>query len=603
MSTPAIAPTVASLYDPALPARVKALLTEEFGELPRCGIAAGQAVASAIFALMGKHEGVFNDIDVFVRHKNDVARLIGESWRNKMRTKSVTRMEFGYRSSEFSSPVFSKGSYAIQGCCYIGRINLVAVESMNGNGDFDILSGFDINACEAALNLETGELSFTPAFEDFLTHWVLDVTTYFTPAHTALRLAKKMKALDARLNRTAMLRLQTVMAVVETSQRYCNTEFTGGMMMAEEKTEQAINEPLISEHFTFRYQTIEFDDGPVRLMQMSPKASEPMVLSAIDTMFNFFGNGYHTIGLGVFSYVWHRVFEKKDMTPFNWLHGTATQLGVMTPEYGFGRGGPDGEDADARYDLRYLLMVLFFASLKGSDREALVSRTTCMERAFRMFTKHERFLYTEPLKNATLPDILTMAKNINWLEKNRYHYVIGYYETDNIAFLPALHRQDFSVAIKPIIARMEKTMLSNTVPSRGEALASAINANGRLHVTEVLNERDLVVLGAQQRHCVGGYFSHMKSGSKVIFRAVGDDGNLYTLSYDILKKDGEIALQRGMCKGLANCRLPEPLLDSAPRFFSESGHDEDWFLSQPAQQNHDGSMREEDFDFDDDIPF
>lgn len=55
-----------------------------------------------------------------------------------------------------------------------------------------ILRGFDLNCCQAGIDLKTGKLHYTESFEKFLKSKQVLVDIPYTPLHTAIRLVKKM---------------------------------------------------------------------------------------------------------------------------------------------------------------------------------------------------------------------------------------------------------------------------------------------------------------------------------------------------------------------------------------------------------------------------
>ena len=54
-----------------------------------------------------------------------------------------------------------------------------------------VISSFDINCCQIAINLENGKVSWTKEFQDFMYSMELKTTYLGTPMHTAIRLLKK----------------------------------------------------------------------------------------------------------------------------------------------------------------------------------------------------------------------------------------------------------------------------------------------------------------------------------------------------------------------------------------------------------------------------
>lgn len=80
-----------------------------------------------------------------------------------------------------------------------GIINRITIhKTLSTFGDarhMMVLNGFDLNCCQAGIDLESGRLYWTPAFETFLRDGQLRVSSPVTPMHTAIRLAKKQDEL------------------------------------------------------------------------------------------------------------------------------------------------------------------------------------------------------------------------------------------------------------------------------------------------------------------------------------------------------------------------------------------------------------------------
>jgi DNA modification methylase len=63
-----------------------------------------------------------------------------------------------------------------------------------------IIKSFDINATRIGYSIEKDEIYWTSEFEEFLKTGELKVTNIMTPSHTSVRIAKKSKELNAKLN-------------------------------------------------------------------------------------------------------------------------------------------------------------------------------------------------------------------------------------------------------------------------------------------------------------------------------------------------------------------------------------------------------------------
>lgn len=601
-----------SIDDPQLPVEVIRVIKDRLGDIPSSGIAAGQAVASAIFYLLGLHDGVFNDIDVFLPKSSDIAKLMGESWNPKLRADNdLVSLTHGYRETGFSSPIFKKGHYHIIGSCYLGNVNIVVVHNYNHStiGAQDIIGGFDINACEAAIDLESMKLTVSDAFRDFIKHWVLDVTTYHTPAHTALRIARKSRALNARINNTAMLRLQTMLAIAEAEEQRYSLKYTRGMLMAEKNAEKAMGEPLVCEHFTFRDITIEMsmEDGEaITLMQLSPKACHEAVLNAYMSVISFLGAPESSVAAAIFPHLWERVANKGDDSAVKWLIEEATARDAMKRDF---LSPPQSEEEEALYaeasergERRDALLTIFICALRHHNPRVFKSQSTCINRALKMAEKHPLAFSKNEKHLTSLDDAILFGKNLNWLEKKRLHLVIGMYE-DNTALLPALSNRQYKTALMPILDAIFSRMENERVTPIGEKLVNALNATGKIKVTELTSELEMLEQGYAQKHCVGGYFHQVKSRQCIILDVVTPEEKKYTVEYRVVTRDGEFGFTKNQCKGINNRPIPQELKKLLPEFFSDNGNEKGWFFENTYDQQRGLQGNNPDFDYDDDIPF
>jgi hypothetical protein len=69
--------------------------------------------------------------------------------------------------------------------------NLTNMPNIDPDNDI-ILRGFDLNCCQAGIDLKNGKLHYTESFEKFLKSKQVLVDIPYTPFHTAIRLVKKM---------------------------------------------------------------------------------------------------------------------------------------------------------------------------------------------------------------------------------------------------------------------------------------------------------------------------------------------------------------------------------------------------------------------------
>jgi hypothetical protein len=157
--------------------------------LPSQGIVAGQALASAVMDLYGQGGGVYNDIDVFVLATDTIiAEFKAELESGELAGRlGMTRAGIDeYLNADTGQ------AYRIEGSTREGLLNYVWCTFDFGQlSATRILSSFDLNCVEVALDLSTRKLYWTPAFEDFVQGYQLKLTTLATPTRTLIRYLKK----------------------------------------------------------------------------------------------------------------------------------------------------------------------------------------------------------------------------------------------------------------------------------------------------------------------------------------------------------------------------------------------------------------------------
>jgi hypothetical protein len=80
-------------------------------------------------------------------------------------------------------------------------LNRIFISSARQNVGYSyVLNGFDFNCCQVGIDLENNSLCYTESFENFLNNKQLEVTAIYTPAHTAIRLFKKLDELKCYCN-------------------------------------------------------------------------------------------------------------------------------------------------------------------------------------------------------------------------------------------------------------------------------------------------------------------------------------------------------------------------------------------------------------------
>ena len=168
-------------------------------DIPNKGFLAGGAVANLLMRFVWEDESYpINDLDVFVEGGLEFL----EFKNTPMRTNSLIVEGDGYMVTKLS---YDHGSnYQILDVERDGLLNTIKisrVSNQNNKEDYQyILNGFDFNCCQVGIDLSTNKIYYTEGFENFLNYRQLEVTAVYTPAHTAIRLFKKLDELKCYCN-------------------------------------------------------------------------------------------------------------------------------------------------------------------------------------------------------------------------------------------------------------------------------------------------------------------------------------------------------------------------------------------------------------------
>lgn len=174
----------------------------QFVQLPKTGILAGQAVASAIEDLWGrKGTGVYNDLDIF--------RRVSPSWdvKKERANQTADRRTMGHiRQSRDGYGAMSQmielvEGYAIQSVNRQGMLNFVNCTMSQGLKEIGltarrVIGSFDLNCVRVGVDLASGKLIWDRHFERFLASRQIEIAMVHTPWHTFLRLCKKLEELQ-----------------------------------------------------------------------------------------------------------------------------------------------------------------------------------------------------------------------------------------------------------------------------------------------------------------------------------------------------------------------------------------------------------------------
>lgn len=162
--------------------------------LPKTGFIAGGSIANLVWEFKSGNKAVINDIDVFVFEKE--VEYSEESVREKKYNyinKDVKYYE-DYSGLNFTS--IAKEYYTIDRSERDDIFNYIYYQA--NTRDFNlIINSFDLNCVQIGYSIEEDKFYCTKNFENFIDTGEIEVVNLMTPSHTAIRITKKKKELNA----------------------------------------------------------------------------------------------------------------------------------------------------------------------------------------------------------------------------------------------------------------------------------------------------------------------------------------------------------------------------------------------------------------------
>ena len=165
--------------------------------LPKEGFVAGGSIANIIWELVSGNKAIVNDVDIFVFDsvqenfdRSDKSSLFNYQEKETKYYEDYTGMCFNTHTKDFYSIVESTKD---------DIFNIIKYKSNTSDPSL-IIKSFDINSTRVGYSIEKDQLYWTTEFEEFLETGELKVCNLMTPSHTAVRIAKKSKELNAKLD-------------------------------------------------------------------------------------------------------------------------------------------------------------------------------------------------------------------------------------------------------------------------------------------------------------------------------------------------------------------------------------------------------------------
>lgn len=167
-------------------------------DLPSTGFLTGGSLANLIWEEVSGNRAEINDIDIFiisevVSNYDHVCKIT--SFTNTQHEKVIFE---DYKGLNYRYD--SKITYLIEKATNRDIFNEIYYSSTTKDPQI-IIDSFDINCCQVGFNLSEQKFYWTKDFLEFLQTGKLKITDLSTPAHTAIRLAKKMTQLGTNCDK------------------------------------------------------------------------------------------------------------------------------------------------------------------------------------------------------------------------------------------------------------------------------------------------------------------------------------------------------------------------------------------------------------------
>lgn len=164
-------------------------------DLPLSGFLTGGSLANLIWEEISGVKAEINDIDIFIL-TDVVDRYDDSTTFNTFKNVKHEKVIFeDYRGLNYRYD--SKITYLIEKSTNNGIFNEIEYSSTTSNPQI-IIDSFDINCCQVGFDIKEEKFYWTDEFLEFLKTGKLKITDMRSPAHTAIRLAKKMTQLNAK---------------------------------------------------------------------------------------------------------------------------------------------------------------------------------------------------------------------------------------------------------------------------------------------------------------------------------------------------------------------------------------------------------------------
>lgn len=165
-----------------------------YWNLPSSGFLCGGSLANLIWEKISGNKAVVNDIDIFIyKGKPESEDFVFTNF-NINKTEKVIHETYAGLNISYDRTI----SHVILNSRREDILNFIDIYAEK-NEPQSILDSFDINCCQVGYLLEEDKFFYTNGFVKFLETGKLELNNLHTPAHSAIRLAKKADELGVEV--------------------------------------------------------------------------------------------------------------------------------------------------------------------------------------------------------------------------------------------------------------------------------------------------------------------------------------------------------------------------------------------------------------------
>jgi len=525
--------------------RVLKILVREFGELPDFGCLAGGAVASAVFECLGLNVKYrYADLDIFFQDRlmSDMQSEFSIESIQRMAERAIakngdqkfTQIVRSCKTASFVDPFeggvmqkINKGCYDICESFRIGKFNLI---SYSPNSSYMaeqpklVISGFDLNCSQVALF--NNRIVFTTDFIDFLYQQTLRCTNFNTPKRTLIRLLKKSKQLGVSYDPASLDSLVHVMSVMfDTSEDVMDNGQV--LSLAQAQRFLSYKDKLLIEGIL---------DKKKHGVKITPSAVKSVNGTSTRTLccYRFSMEGQSTTDVEILKLIGQCDSGYTSSKALKYID-KITKLRVK-----------DSKISDKL--LSIFSNIPNLDSLKINAVFSILCETPIQQQHSPIIAKLIKISYEHEMRIPEFQnsnEIAIYTRNLNWLHKHKVHLIrsVTYQDCIYSKCLAVKGKHLDLETYKSICQKVENNLFAmietNYVRAKLDALLVGFDSKG-LMINEITTEKELFLLGANQKHCVGGYFHSLRCGA-IIFTVSGSGESKMDLStvYARVRKDDE----------------------------------------------------------------